>query len=173
MKNIIIIACLCFCAAINGGNPVSRILTVNDHAKSSYPKAVDMPSILFDFNSTKIYREKNEEQKMYEQKVNVTIERAKKIFDEETTTVIEITGHCDSREKNKKKLSVARAQFIANELIKRGISKKRIVIKGEGDEEPLIKEAIIKGAKTEQEKEDMYLQNRRMTFKILRWDFKE
>ncbi|MEO6304622.1 MAG: OmpA family protein [Bacteroidia bacterium] len=173
-KSVFVIACITSGSVsslengLNKGIPDVVLIPQN----ANY-KAVDMPSILFTFNSTQIYREKEEDQKMYDQKVNSNIERAKKIFNEETSTVIEICGHCDSREANKKKLSFARAKYIADELIKKGISKKRIVVKGEGDEEPLMSKATIDAAQTDEDKENMYLQNRRITIKILRWDYKE
>jgi outer membrane protein OmpA-like peptidoglycan-associated protein len=45
---------------------------------------------------------------------------------------IEIRGHCDSLEKNSKKLSLKRSKAIRNYFISKGINKKRIKVKSFG-----------------------------------------
>ena len=51
---------------------------------------------------------------------------------------IEIRGHCDAVEKNKEKLSLKRSQKIIDYLVKKGIDKKRLSLKGFSDTQLII-----------------------------------
>lgn len=80
---------------------------------------------------------------------------------------IQINGHADNKEINCDQLSLKRAQFIYDELIKLGIDKNRLTIKGFGSTRPLISEDIIKRAKTKEEKAALRQRNSRLTFQAL------
>ncbi len=89
------------------------------------------------------------------------------------TIIIELQGHASSLEKNHELLSLYRAQLIGEVLIAKGINKNRIKSKGWGNHKLLIKDDIIKKAKTCDEKMALHLKNQRVVFRIISWDFKE
>lgn len=79
---------------------------------------------------------------------------------------IQINGNADSKEATPDELSLQRAQFIYNELIKLGIDKNRLTYKGFGSTGPLIPEDIIKKAKTKEEKAVLRQRNSRLAFQV-------
>lgn len=85
--------------------------------------------------------------------------------------ILQLSGHCDSRELNPKQLSQQRATHVVDMLVKKGIPKERLVSKGLGADRLLISTAEIAKAKTS-EKEAMHQRNRRVIFGILSWDYK-
>jgi len=92
------------------------------------------------------------------------------LLQDNPTIAIEISGHCDSREKSR--LSKKRAKTVVSFLIKKGVDPKRLTAKGYGSKKPLIPEAIISAAETKEEKEALYQKNRRIEFKVLTFEFK-
>ena len=80
---------------------------------------------------------------------------------------IQINGHADTKEANPDELSLKRAQFIYDVLVKSGIDKNRLSVKAFGSTSPLISESIIKGAKTTEEKSLLRRRNTRLTFQVL------
>ncbi len=97
-----------------------------------------------------------------------------KIYDvliENPTIVIELQGHCDSREKNTQNLSLQRAEYLKTQLVIKGIDKERILTKSWRNSRLLVKDIYINKAKTKDEKEKLHLQNRRVVFKVVSWDY--
>jgi outer membrane protein OmpA-like peptidoglycan-associated protein len=83
---------------------------------------------------------------------------------------LEIGGHTDSRGKASfnLKLSEYRAGSVKNELVYRfGIKPERIIVKGYGESQPLLEDDLIQKAKTTNEKEKLYAENRRIELKII------
>ncbi len=92
---------------------------------------------------------------------------------ENPTISIELSGHCSNIEKNKTTLSKYRADLIKEILAARGINRERIFTTGWGSKKLLIKNNVIKKAKTKEEKTALHLRNQRVVFRIISWDFKE
>lgn len=82
---------------------------------------------------------------------------------------IEIGGHCSKAESDKQNLSLKRAQFMKDTLVKLGINPGKLVIKGYADTKPAelrdMNEAVI-GLKGPEECQ-------RVVFHLIRMDFKE
>jgi peptidoglycan-associated lipoprotein len=87
--------------------------------------------------------------------------------------VIELGSHTDTRgdKKSNDVLSQNRAQSVVDFLISKGIAGDRLVAKGYGENRPLISDADIAKASTDEEKESLHQKNRRTEFKILRTDY--
>lgn len=80
---------------------------------------------------------------------------------------IQINGNADSKETATDELSLKRAEFIYEELIKLGIEKNRLTYKAFGSTRPLISEEIIKKAKTKEEKFALRQLNSYLTFQVM------
>ena len=96
------------------------------------------------------------------------------IMKDNPTTVVELNSHTDTRgdDKANMKLSAERAQSCVDYLVKeKGINPSRLVAKGYGETQPLITDAQIARAPSQQEKEALHAKNRRTSFKILSFDF--
>ena len=78
-----------------------------------------------------------------------------------------------SIEKNNELLALYRTQLIKEVLIAKGINKNRITTKGWGNTKLLIKDKVIKKAKSQEEKLALHTKNQRVVFRIISWDFKE
>jgi outer membrane protein OmpA-like peptidoglycan-associated protein len=87
------------------------------------------------------------------------LERVIKFLNENSTLKIEIAGHTDNvgNAATNKNLSQARANAVANYIIKNGVAKDRIVAKGYGMEKPVASNKTAAGKS----------QNRRVEFTIL------
>jgi len=88
--------------------------------------------------------------------------------------VVELNSHTDTRGKaaSNMTLSTARAQSCVDYLVKeKEIPAARLTAKGLGMTQPLISDAVIKNAKTKEEKEALHQKNRRTTFKVLSFDY--
>jgi outer membrane protein OmpA-like peptidoglycan-associated protein len=83
--------------------------------------------------------------------------------------ILRLSGHCDSREQNPVQLSQQRADLVANMIIKKGVSKGRLIIKGFGDEQLLVSNDEIARAK-QLEKEALHQINRRVSFSVASFD---
>lgn len=92
---------------------------------------------------------------------------------ENPTIIIEMQGHASSIEKNPEQLALYRTQIIKEILIAKGINKNRLLTKSWGNQKLLIRDNIIKKAKTKEEKLALHLKNQRVVFRIISWDFKE
>lgn len=126
------------------------------------------PTFLFKLNSTEPYWQYSESSsESPEESINLMAATLK----DNPTIIIEIWGHCDSKEKNQAQLSLNRAEYYAQELVKKGIDTARLLIKGYGSKKPLIKEEQIKKVKTKEEKEALHQKNRRVVFRIISWDY--
>jgi outer membrane protein OmpA-like peptidoglycan-associated protein len=84
---------------------------------------------------------------------------------------VELSAHTDSRGSDayNNDLSQRRAQSCVDYLVKKGIDKDRIIAKGYGKQQLLIKDAEIENLKTEKEKEEAHQKNRRTEIKILEY----
>lgn len=96
-----------------------------------------------------------------------------KTLKENPTIIIEMQGHASSIEKNSEQLALYRTQIIKEILIAKGINKNRLLTKSWGSQKLLIRDDIIKKAKTKEEKASLHLKNQRVVFRIVSWDFKE
>ena len=92
---------------------------------------------------------------------------------EEPGIVISIEGHASAIEKNPEQLSLQRAEHIRDLLVAKGISSKRIAVKGWGTSKLMVTDVIIKKAKTKTEKTLLHQKNQRVIYRILRWDYKD
>jgi hypothetical protein len=90
---------------------------------------------------------------------------------ENPTVAIELQGHASAQEKNPDELALYRAQLIKEILVAKGINRKRIETKGWGNHKRLVKDEVIKKAKTKEEKNALHTKNQRVVFKVLNWDF--
>jgi peptidoglycan-associated lipoprotein len=96
------------------------------------------------------------------------------ILKDNPTIVVELNSHTDTRGNAAANmtLSTARAQSCVDFLVKeKGIPEARLLAKGYGMSQPLISDAVIKAARTQEEKEALHQKNRRTTFKVLSFDF--
>ena len=98
------------------------------------------------------------------------------IMKDNPTTIVELNSHTDSRGDAAKnmKLSQDRAQSCVDYLVKeKGIDPARLNAKGYGKTMLLISDDVIAKAATKEEKEALHQKNRRTSFKILSFDFKD
>lgn len=95
----------------------------------------------------------------------------KKMLVENPTIIIELLVH-SWNEKNMQSLSEKRAKVVINRLVKFGINPKRIKTSIWLDRKPLIKPEIIKRTESIEEKEKFECKNRRITYKVVSWEFK-
>ncbi len=99
-----------------------------------------------------------------------------KVLTDNPSIIVEIQAHTDSRGTDKKndKLSQDRAQSVVDYLInEKKINPTRLQAKGYGKHKLLIKDDVIKKAKTKQEQEALHEKNRRVVFRIISWDFND
>lgn len=92
---------------------------------------------------------------------------------ENSNIIIEIQAHASLIEKNPAQLSLFRAELIKEILIAKGLNSRRIEVKGWGTQKLLIKNNIIRKAKTKEEKQALHTKNQRVVFRVISWDFKE
>jgi outer membrane protein OmpA-like peptidoglycan-associated protein len=85
------------------------------------------------------------------------------------TIVIEISAHGDGREPFR--ITEQRAEKVVDALVKMGVDKDRLVPKAYGNKKRLIKDEEIAKLTTKEEKEAAHAKNRRVVFKVLRWDY--
>lgn len=132
------------------------------------------PTILFNYNSILSCNDSihQVDSANYESFYN-TIQILYASLKENPTIIIEIQGNASSHEKNAQNLSLYRAQLIKEILIAKGINKNRLLTKSWGNQKLLIRDNIIKKAKTKEEKLALHLKNQRVVFRIISWDFKE
>lgn len=95
------------------------------------------------------------------------------ILKDNPTMVIELQGHASTADKNPDGIALERVQKIKELLVAHGIKEKRIQTKSWGTQKPLVKNDIIKRAKTKEEKMSLHLNNQRVVFRIVSWDFVE
>jgi outer membrane protein OmpA-like peptidoglycan-associated protein len=145
----------------------NRSAIIKHQTFSTVIKTLDItiPYIRFKVNSTETFWEKNDNEKNVSPEEVIDI--LYRLLVDNPTMKMQVTGHCDYDEKNKYKLSLNRAQYVIGEVIKKGISKDRLIALGLGIESPLAKLDIIKNAKTKQEKESLRQKNRRVTVSAL------
>lgn len=104
---------------------------------------------------------------------NYAINSLIKTLKENPTIIIEFQGHASSIEKNPELIALYRTQLIKEILISKGINGKRIMIKSWGNKKLLIKDDLIKNAKTKEDKLALHQKNQRVLCRIISWDFKE
>ena len=93
------------------------------------------------------------------------------MLDENPTIIIELLVH-SWNEKNMKSLSEKRAKVVINRLVEFGINNKRISTSLWLDRKPLIKPETINRAESIEKKEKFECTNRRITYKVVSWEFK-
>lgn len=121
-------------------------------------KKVALMNIFYDYNKASLrYSSYNELDKVVE------------LLNENDKMKVELAAHTDSRggDAYNLKLSQERAQSCVDYLTSKGIDRSRLIAKGYGESQPLVKEEVINKMATEQEKEAAHQQNRRSEFKIL------
>jgi outer membrane protein OmpA-like peptidoglycan-associated protein len=91
------------------------------------------------------------------------------LMNDNPTLKIELSAHTDSRgsDEYNLKLSDERAKSCVNYLIQKGIHSNRIIAKGYGETQPIIREEMIEKLRTEEEKEQAHQKNRRTEIKII------
>jgi outer membrane protein OmpA-like peptidoglycan-associated protein len=95
----------------------------------------------------------------------------KKMLEENPTIIIELLVH-SWNEKNMHSLSEKRAKVVINHLVELGINSKRIKTTLWLDKKPLIRPETIKRAQSVEEKEKFECTNRRITYRVVSWEFK-
>jgi peptidoglycan-associated lipoprotein len=88
--------------------------------------------------------------------------------------VCELNAHTDSQgdDKSNMELSQKRAQACVDYLVnEKKIPAARLIARGKGESELLIKDDVIAKAKTKEEKDALHALNRRTEFKIVSWDY--
>jgi len=96
------------------------------------------------------------------------------ILADNPSIVCELDAHTDSDgdDKSNMELSQARAQSCVNYLVvEKKIPAARLVAKGFGETQLLVKDDVIAKARTKEEKDALHALNRRTEFRILNWDF--
>lgn len=132
------------------------------------------PSFLFIKNSILCCNDSlNKIDSIYYERFESSIILISQTLKENPTITIELDGHASSCEKQPELLSLNRAEFIKEALVSKGINKNRIQTKGWGNQKLLIKDNVVKNAKSKEEKMALHLKNRRVVFRIIGWDFKE
>lgn len=145
------------------------VVFVKDFYLKKAPVELRFPIIYFKKNSVEYANQVWEGDTI---KTEITLDRVAEQIKHEKDLVVEIGARCSAEEKDVANLSLKRARKIVSDLLKRGVSKKRMVVKGYGANAPKYSETEIKEAKTE-EQEAMRAQNRRCVFGILKWDEEE
>lgn len=92
---------------------------------------------------------------------------------ENPTIIIEMQGHASTIEKNPVQLALFRTQMIKEILISKGLNKNRLLTKSWGNQKLLIRDDLIKKAKSKEEKLALHTKNQRVVFRIVSWDFKD
>jgi peptidoglycan-associated lipoprotein len=123
---------------------------------------IRLPDILYDLNKWDL-------KPQYQDSLQGLV----KTLNDNSNLVIELGSHTDTRgdKKSNDVLSQNRAQSVVDFLISKGIAGDRLVAKGYGENRPLISDADIAKASTDEEKESLHQKNRRTEFKILRTDY--
>lgn len=115
---------------------------------------ITLNNIFFDSGKSDLRPESNSElEKMY------------KLMMENPSIRFEISGHTDNKGKDALniKLSQARAQAVVNYLVKKGISKKKLIAKGYGKSQPVFSNNNPDGSPNE----DNMQKNRRVEMKVI------
>ena len=123
---------------------------------------IRLPDILYDLNKWDL-------KPQYQDSLQGLV----KTLNDNTNLVIELGSHTDTRgdKKSNDVLSQNRAQSVVDFLISKGIAGDRLAAKGYGENRPLISDAEINKAATDEEKEALHQKNRRTEFKILRENY--
>ena len=95
------------------------------------------------------------------------------IMNDNPGIVLEICGHADPKESLPQEISVMRADMIVQMLVLLGGDRQRLVGKGYGSSMPKFSNTEINNLKTEEEREQMRMLNRRVVIRVLRTDFKK
>ncbi|HOZ86216.1 MAG TPA: OmpA family protein [Bacteroidia bacterium] len=96
------------------------------------------------------------------------------ILADNPSIVCQLDAHTDSQgdDKSNMELSQARAQSCVNYLVnEKKIPSARLVAKGWGETQLLVKDDVIAKARTKEEKDALHALNRRTAFRILNWDY--
>ncbi|MCE3226937.1 MAG: OmpA family [Bacteroidetes bacterium] len=124
------------------------------------------PDILFKINSLE-----TESGQISEKNIKDSISLLVDIMNDDPHCVVEIVGHSDADEKDKNAISLKRAELVVQAIVEKGIQKERLKVTGKGDQQMLYPSSEIKKAKTTEEKARMKLMNRRVTWRIVSWDY--
>lgn len=121
-------------------------------------KKVVLMNIFYDYNKASLRPSSYNE-----------LDKVVELLNQNAKMKVELAAHTDSRGSDayNLKLSQERAQSCVDYLTSKGIDRSRLIAKGYGETQPLVKEEMINKMLTEQEKEAAHQQNRRSEFKIL------
>ena len=121
-------------------------------------KKVVLMNIFYDYNKASLRTSSYNE-----------LDKVVELLNKNAKMKVELAAHTDSRggDAYNLKLSQERAQSCVDYLTSKGIDRSRLIAKGYGESQPLVKEEVINKMATEQEKEAAHQQNRRSEFKIL------
>lgn len=136
---------------------------VADFELSPVVPNIRMPQILYELGSAALLPQSKD-----------SLNYLYQIMVDNPTIICELDAHTDSQgdDKSNMKLSQDRAQSCVDYLVnEKKIASARLVAKGKGESELLIKDDVIAKAKTKEEKDALHALNRRTEFKILSWDY--
>lgn len=143
---------------------VERFL-LNSHSVIDYTTQ----PVLFKFNSLSTVRNKNHVP-FTDLPADSAISEMMIILKNNPKIILQLSGHCDTRENNPMQLSEKRAVVVANLLYAKGVAKDRIICKGLGSERPLVSKKEISKAK-KANREALHQKNRRVSFTIANFDY--
>ena len=137
---------------------LEKVLVVDTTIKKSINNSFENVSrivVLFDYNKIIVQDE-------FLQKLNVVVDFMKN----NPNFYFEISGHSDSKGSNEynNKLSLARAEAVKKFMLKKGISSKRLITIGKGEEFPIALNENADGSDNEEGRK----QNRRIEFRVLK-----
>ncbi len=121
-------------------------------------KKVVLNNIFYDYGKSTLRQESGTE-----------LEKVVKLLEGNPALRLEISAHTDSRGSDSfnEKLSQDRAQSVVHYLALAGIEETRLVAKGYGENQPVVKQAEIDKVTDEEEQEKLHQRNRRTEFKII------
>lgn len=90
-----------------------------------------------------------------------------KVLKDDPGIIVEVSAHADSREANALQLTITRADKVKADLVKLGISEKRLVCKAYSNKKLLFKDNEIIKLPSKEKKEHARAKNRRVVFKII------
>jgi outer membrane protein OmpA-like peptidoglycan-associated protein len=147
--------------------PLLLFFIIITYSFSNKSYNITMPSLLFKENSAEFAIDTTDG-KTEPGDVQALV----RMMDKNPTTIVELDGHADLKEKQTMELSLLRAEVVVKKMIAEGVVKERLKVKGFGSSQPIYEAKQIASAKPK-DRERMHLRNRRVSFRILSFDYRQ